>query len=388
MPQVNLTDVTAQELRRLLDSSRRRGDAALSYKILQEMAARRDAPAKRRQAGPRLVAVELGEPLEDDDLPPMPNWRPPPREVEALASPEPEAASASAPAPRPSRRKRPPAPAMASVAAVPVAAVVVEPPPPTLETSRPLRLQDADPPPQDEAVEPQEPELRLRAAAPEKVRPPRQPRFGGVATFAVGLALGIALGWWGGRIARDVLSPSAAPAPIQTAALTPQPTPAPAPLAPVLVEPTPEAAVPPAAAATPPPQDVTPPSSDQEPAREPESPAGEPSRPATRSAEAVRTAETAPSRSPPAAASGCAAEPTPADRAICGDPRLRRLQDELRQAYAEALDAHQDRDLLRQRQLAWRDARSTVTDPSRLAGLYEARIRKLNAATAEARQQR
>ena len=48
MPQVNLTNASGQELRQLLDSSRRRGDAALSYTILQEMAARREAPAERR----------------------------------------------------------------------------------------------------------------------------------------------------------------------------------------------------------------------------------------------------------------------------------------------------------------------------------------------------
>ncbi|MEO8113837.1 MAG: hypothetical protein ABI655_05625, partial [Phenylobacterium sp.] len=83
-----------------------------------------------------------------------------------------------------------------------------------------------------------------------------------------------------------------------------------------------------------------------------------------------------------------AAEPTPADRQICGDPELQRLRDDLRRAYAEALAAHQDRALLRQRQLAWRDARNTVSDPERLARLYEQRIRKLDAATADARRGR
>jgi uncharacterized protein len=83
----------------------------------------------------------------------------------------------------------------------------------------------------------------------------------------------------------------------------------------------------------------------------------------------------------------CAAEPTPADRTICQDPKLQRLQRELRQAYAEALDAHQDRTLLREHQLAWRDSRSAITDPDQLARLYEDRIRKLKAATAAARQE-
>jgi len=86
-------------------------------------------------------------------------------------------------------------------------------------------------------------------------------------------------------------------------------------------------------------------------------------------------------------AKGCAAEPTPADRAICSDPQLQRLQRELRQAYNEALEAHQDRALLRQRQLAWASSRDPVTDSERLAQLYEQRIRKLNAATVEARRQ-
>jgi uncharacterized protein len=81
----------------------------------------------------------------------------------------------------------------------------------------------------------------------------------------------------------------------------------------------------------------------------------------------------------------CAAQPTPADRLICADPELQRLQRDLRQAYAEALQAHQDRTLLRQRQLAWRDARSEVSDPRELARLYEERIRKLTAAAADAR---
>ena len=49
-----------------------------------------------------------------------------------------------------------------------------------------------------------------------------------------------------------------------------------------------------------------------------------------------------------------------------------------------ALAAHDDKAQLRERQLAWRDARSAVTDPARLTILYDERIRKLNAAAAEA----
>ncbi len=109
MPQVNLTEISGPELRQLLDSSRRRGDAALSYQILQEMAARREAPARRRPAEPRLVAVELGEPAEADDLPPMPNWRPPPREPEdAAPAPAalPQAAAPAQPQPQPRFRRK------------------------------------------------------------------------------------------------------------------------------------------------------------------------------------------------------------------------------------------------------------------------------------------
>ena len=83
-------------------------------------------------------------------------------------------------------------------------------------------------------------------------------------------------------------------------------------------------------------------------------------------------------------AGACAGQPTPADKVICGDPALKTLQRELQRAYAAALAAHDDKAQLRERQLAWRDARSAVTDPARLTILYDERIRKLNAAAAEA----
>jgi uncharacterized protein len=110
--------------------------------------------------------------------------------------------------------------------------------------------------------------------------------------------------------------------------------------------------------------------------------------PERRKAEAAKTAEMPRADAPaavPAVANACATQPTPADRTICGDPELRDLQRELRQAYTKALEAHEDRALLRQRQLAWASARDSVTDSDRLARLYEQRIRKLDAATAEAR---
>jgi len=389
MPQVDLTTMTGPQLRQLLDSSRRRGDAALSYTILQEMAARREAPAKRRAAEPHLVAVDLGEPMEADDVPPMPSWRPPAHEPEAFL----------APAPRRSSRKTRPARAVASAAAAPTEPLDAGPSPP-METPPLPGLGDADPgPPPAEAADPEDRDLQLHAAGPGSRPAPRQPRFRLAAGLALGIPVGILLGWGSAWIARDALRPPARPAaaPIQTAALAPLAAAIPAPLVPSAAEPAPDIEAPPDPTVGPPPDlsaAPTPPANAQEPAHAPDGRAIEPpSAPAPRSAtaEAVsppEVAQPAPERAVPAVAAGCKAASTPADRQICGDPRLLRLQGELRRAYAEALDAHQDRDLLRQRQLAWRDARNTVSDPDRLARLYEERIRKLNAATAEARQQR
>lgn len=321
MPQVNLSGLNGAELRQLLDASRRRGDATLSYSILQEMAGRRDGSVERhsfrarRQSGPRLVAVDLGEPAEKDDLPPMPNWRPPSQEVGDEAPP-PDAEPAAID-----------------------------------EMDRPLSLLSDAPATSPES--PDELDLRLHPAGP-KARPVRR----GVslrvfAGFTIGIALGTAFGWWAGGVSRNVL-PS--PAPVQMAAVAPSPAPPPPP-APEVTEPAPEIHAEPAMEAA------------LEPEAKPE----------------PAPAVSEPPPAAPVAARGCATEPTPADRVICGDPNLQRLQGDLRQAYAEALDAHEDRDLLRQRQLAWRDARNIVSDPDRLTTLYEARIRKLNAATAEAR---
>ena len=99
MPQVNLTMLSPQELRLRLDASRARGDAAVAYEILQEMATRRAAEVekrpfgKRRKPEPHLVEIALDDPMtKSDDLPPMPNWRPPGVAAEAPApEPEPEA---------------------------------------------------------------------------------------------------------------------------------------------------------------------------------------------------------------------------------------------------------------------------------------------------------
>ena len=362
MPQVNLSSLNTSELRRLLDATRARGDAAQSYRILQEMAARRESREQRavfpmrRPAEPQLVTVDLGDPMEPaDELPPMPSWRAP------LPEPEP----APEPPPRRSRgRKAQPAESEAA-AAEPVATPVVEAAPP-----------DPEPPPADPAdpAAPLHRDLRLHTPTVESPRALSGLRRGLAAGFVAGAALGAATGWWVG--ARQAPPPQAAPAaaPIQTAALAPPPAqvPAqpPAPSAAAESEPAPE--TPPAQAAELP---------TEGPPSPPNAPAGEPT------GVALELPQPAPAH-PAAETAACAAEPTPADREICGDPALRRLQRELRQAYAQALEAHQDRDLLRQRQLAWKDARDTVSDPDRLARLYEERIRKLNAATAEARRAR
>ena len=392
MPQVNLSALSGQELRQLLDSSRRRGDATLSYQVLQEMAARRENPAGRRgsamrgQEEPRHIEVELGEPAEDDGLPPMPNWRPPSREPEDLTLP-PAPAKASA-LPR-GRRKADPAPAVA-----PEPAAVVEEAPSSTplerDANRPLSLWDDDPAPsEDDAPGPRAEDLRAAPAPVARPPSPSRPRLRLIVGFALGITVGTALGYWVGDMPRDTPPrPAPAAAPVQTAALTPAPAPVPEPSAPLAAAPAPEAApdtAGPPAAPSAAQQDVAGDANSRttEPPAPP--PAALPTEEAARSAPIVQpTAE----RPASAAASGCAREPTPADRVICGDPKLRRLQTELRQAYAEALDAHEDRALLRERELAWRDARNTVSDPERLARLYEERIRKLNAATAEALRER
>jgi uncharacterized protein YecT (DUF1311 family) len=241
-----------------------------------------------------------------------------------------------------------------------------------LEADRPLSLRSDDAWP-DQAA----------GMAPPQSRPAPRPRkqarsgvsFPVFAAFTVGIGLGTGFGWLAGGIARDVLpEPVVAAAPMRPAALAPAATPPPPAPEPVVTEPAPQAED----AAAAPLEPTAPPAPDVQEGAPVVAESGEP------------PAEAAPADASEAtsASAACAAEATPADRAICGDPQLQSLQRRLRQAYAEALDAHQDRDLLRQRQLAWRDGRNAVSDPARLAALYEQRIRKLNAATAEARRQR
>lgn len=344
MPQINLSSLSGPELRQRLDSSRARGDAALAYEILREMearraeAGRRRAERKRRAGEPRIVDVDLGDPLDrGDELPAMPHWRAP----DLVAA---EAAAAEAEAARPAPTQDPPR---------------------FRTLDAPLALVEPEPPPTPRPPEEREPEpLALEPPPPAEPRRDRARSGHGLriaAGFAVGIMSGVALGWFAGDLVRE--TPAAA-APPQQAALqvaqravtppvveTPQPPPEPpAPDMTVVAE------APAAAEAAVPAASV------------------EPERPVFVQADA-----------PPPAADACAGEATPADREICADPDLQRLQRDLRRAYAEALAAHDDRALLRQRQLAWRDARSGVSDPARLARLYEQRIRRLDAAAAQAR---
>ena len=356
MPQVDLTTLTETELRRLLRAARERGQAAQSYQILQEMAARRAAGGPglfraRRPAEPRLIALDVGEAAEsqapeaaeDDDIPPLPpGWVP--------LAPEPQAAPAAAPGPRAARRRKP-------AAAPSIAQAQAAPGPEPRPEPRPLTSFRLEP-----------------APAPPPVRAPGLPRWSGL-IFAGGVALGVTFGWWAGEVTRSLLQgdstaiveakaaapsarpPAARPEPAPLAASTPIVQPAlsdtgPAPSAAEFVQ---DASATAEAAATP---------------RAAEDPAAEP----------VQIA-----RAPPA---GCAAEATPADRTICETPRLQRLQHELRRAYGEALLAHRDRGLLRERQLAWREARNDIAEPIELARVYGERIRRLHAAAADARRSR
>jgi uncharacterized protein YecT (DUF1311 family) len=317
MLQVDLSSLSGPELRSLLDTTRARGQADLSYRILQEMEARRAREPgprgllKRRRRGPKVIELNLGDPLEpepdpDDDTPPF--------------------------------------------------SVVREPP---LEIARPSDAIDNGPPPE------------------------RQRKIGFRTGIAVGVVGGLALGLGVAEITFQPNAPAATP-PIATL-LAPQPAVVTAPAPPAQLQVVADTAPAPPAAAE----------------AAPEAPPTEVAENAAPPTDAVATAkeilappaeeEKAPVEPPVktlAVSKACAGQPTPADRIICDDPDLQKLQRELRQAYARALDAHEDRALLREHQLAWADARDSVTDPVKLARLYEQRIRKLDAATADAERQR
>jgi hypothetical protein len=111
---IDLATLPTAELRQLLDSARQRGQAAQSYEILREMDARRSGLAapimtkgRRRPArrGPRMIELQLGDPLEkfDEPLegsPDVPDAEPP------LTLGEPAAPQAAPPVPPASVRPR------------------------------------------------------------------------------------------------------------------------------------------------------------------------------------------------------------------------------------------------------------------------------------------
>jgi hypothetical protein len=118
---------------------------------------------------------------------------------------------------------------------------------------------------------------------------------------------------------------------------------------------------------------------------------------ATRAARTERTARSPPptvrlAKAEPAAHKSTARDPctrsTPADRLVCRDLSLRLIDLELREAYVRALNARADPAIVDAGQAAWRRTRDKVSDPDRLARLYNQRIRELEAATAAARASR
>ncbi len=346
MPQVNLTFLSGQELRQRLDSSRARGDAVLAYEILQEMASRREAEAarrprpKRRPDEPRFLLVDAADdvdPSRDDDVPPMPNWQAPDLTLRDAGPPT-------------------------------FRTLEAEPPAPPLSDAEPGTASVRDPP---LVLADKGDDLDLRMPAEEALRP-RAPVRSGVrvaAGFVIGITAGVALGWWGGEFSRAGIT-----APLQVASQDRAATPVPAVL---------EVSVAETAVAPLPPRPADPsPLAEAPPAVPPAN--AEPELAAASAPAPVLVVETP----APAPAARCESEPTPADRTICADPDLQRLQRDLRRAYAEALDAHEDRTLLRQRQLAWRQARNEVSEPDALARLYDQRIARLNGAAAQARAQR
>jgi uncharacterized protein YecT (DUF1311 family) len=327
MPLIDLSTLDGAELRSLLDSARRHGQAAQSYEILREMEARRHRGPrpktvlpKRTKREPRTISLELGDPLDRRDELDL--------QLEPAAEPLPPLTLAEDSPPRRSPPKAPPPPARKSRGWAHWAALI----------------------------------------------------------FALGLAGGVAGGWWAANFANGGAPQPAALPPttsvVQTAALPPA--------APAVNADAPVTLVPDAGQVPPPPPPPTA-TDGAQPALTPTPPAQPAIAPAATPAPAAPVAQAKPAEVVPTATAepaadeaACGSKTTPADRTICADPKLRSLQAELRKAYAAALDAHEDKATLRQRELAWADARNAVTDPAELASLYKQRIEKLRAATADA----
>ncbi|MDE2488147.1 MAG: hypothetical protein KGO51_12200, partial [Alphaproteobacteria bacterium] len=144
MPLIDLSTLDGPELRRLLDSARRQGQAAQTYEILQEMEARRHRRARTRLLPPRRPG-------------------PKPHTISLALGDAPE--------------------------------LKEKPLPTRTDDDPPLRL--AEPP------------RRTRPRQPAPVQPKRQGwAHWGALLFAVGLAAGVAAGWWAANFANGGAAPS------------------------------------------------------------------------------------------------------------------------------------------------------------------------------------
>lgn len=218
--------------------------------------------------------------------------------------------------------------------------------------------------------------------------PPRRPAAGRALPLAVGLLAGGLLTAgvaWGVMSWRTASPPKA---PLAMAALSAPASHAPAPAVPVAVPALPPSGEPTVAASHP---DAASPVTDPTPAAETtqaaprRKPAGAHERAAA--TPPVRLAKARPEVERPRRVDACARPPTYADRMVCDDLGLQELDFEARAAYARAREAHADPVVLNEAQDAWRRARDETSDRKRLARLYDARIRELNAATEAARRQ-
>ena len=89
--------------------------------------------------------------------------------------------------------------------------------------------------------------------------------------------------------------------------------------------------------------------------------------------------------SPATAPNPCYRERTPADRLVCGYPKLGAQDRRLREAYVQALAAGARAEDLDAGQMEWKAARDDISDRARLADAYADRIRALEEAARTAR---
>ena len=230
-------------------------------------------------------------------------------------------------------------------------------------------------------VEPDAEPLVWEPITLEPIAPRPASARGGLPLVGLGLVAACLIAggvFWGlGQMDRSPAAGSAqAPAPRAMAARPLEAAPAPAP------RPEPKVAAPEAAPVVPaakPPVEVATKAAPPEEARKERSPRPPP--PAVRLAEAEATTRTP-------VQSGACARSTPADRLVCNDLSLQLFDMQLQEAYRRALNARVDPVIVGEGQAAWRRARDEVSDPQRLAHLYNQRIRELDAASAAALENR